>query len=156
MAARSHRNPGAVHSDHRVTVWQCVVRDTPYVNFESLPSPGRMGRALPKAPQIRSYMTNKRKAPRPLAMPTFGIPAGGRQCVKCKRWFHRSHFWRSNRRAYVNICADCLRPRATRPDVRRVNIRQDHNDHRDVKPSASNPKRGEPSADPNNGGPTRF
>ena len=47
------------------------------------------------------------KQPTPLPMPTFGTPADGRKCTKCGQWFHRSHFWRSSTRSYVQRCSLC-------------------------------------------------
>lgn len=53
-------------------------------------------------------MTYRRRTPPPLPMPAFGAPADGRQCMTCKRWFHRDHFWRKNLDAHVERCADCI------------------------------------------------
>ena len=47
------------------------------------------------------------KPPTPLPMPTFGTPADGRKCPSCGLWFHRSHFWRSNTKSYVQRCSSC-------------------------------------------------
>jgi hypothetical protein len=56
-------------------------------------------------------MTHKRRSPIPLPMPVFGAPAGGRQCVQCKKWFDRKVFWRRNSKSYVQRCPDCLATR---------------------------------------------
>jgi hypothetical protein len=71
----------------------------------------------------------RRRSPRPLEMPSFGVPADGRQCLRCKQWFRSSHFWREGRKAFVTQCADCIAARLPntgntgrkRPEVQRRN-----------------------------------
>lgn len=53
--------------------------------------------------------------PEPLPMPAFGTPANGRQCQKCRRWFHRRVFWRQTSRSgaqpagyFVLRCPRCI------------------------------------------------
>jgi hypothetical protein len=70
--------------------------------------PGEWVRACPKSSR-QEPTVHHRRSPRPLAQPAFGPPADGLRCHACKRWFHRSHFWRANTRSFVKRCADCIR-----------------------------------------------
>lgn len=61
----------------------------------------------PANPRKGALRAKLNRTAKPLPIPAFGTPAGGKQCAQCKRWFAWNHFERANNRRVLK-CRDCL------------------------------------------------